>query len=160
VSAREASAPRGPGTRPFVFDRAWTFPVPAGELWSVLERTDRYPEWWTWLRELDADGLRPGAVAHCTIRPPLPYALRFRVELDQVEPGRLVAGQVRGDLHGPARLEIHPDGEGCQARLVWELRLGSPVLRRLSLVARPAMVWGHDRVVALGVRQFRHRALG
>jgi hypothetical protein len=159
VTAPAAPTPRGPGRRPFLFDRAWSFPVSAAELWAVLEQTHRYPEWWAWLRELDVEGLRPGATAHCTIRPPLPYALNFRVDVETVEPQRLVAGQVGGDLEGPARLEIHPDGDGCQARLVWELRLGSPGLRRLSLVARPAMVWGHDRVVALGIHQFCRKAL-
>jgi hypothetical protein len=36
---------------------------------------------------------------------------------------------------------------------------GTFVLRQLATVGRPAMVWAHDRVVAVGVEQFRRRAL-
>jgi hypothetical protein len=52
-----------------------------------------------------------------------------------------------------------PRPEGSHARLVWSLQLRNPVLRSLSVVARPAMVWAHDRVVELGVAQFERRAL-
>jgi len=37
--------------------------------------------------------------------------------------------------------------------------LRDPVLRRLSVLGRPAMTWAHDRVVASGVRQFERRVL-
>ena len=40
---------------PFRFDRIWTFPVPPAELWAVLERTDDYVSWWSWLREFETD---------------------------------------------------------------------------------------------------------
>lgn len=69
-----------------------------------------------------------------------------------------------GDLAGSARLELtacaSPTGDaGTEARLVWSLRLQRPTLVALGRVARPAMVWGHDRIVGVGVRQFRRRAL-
>jgi hypothetical protein len=98
------------------------------------------------------------------VRPPLPYRLSVRLTLDEVDPGRLVATTVSGDLAGPARLELAPSplpggGEGTEARLVWSLVLRRPALVAIGRVARPAMVWGHDRVVELGVRQFQRRAL-
>jgi uncharacterized protein YndB with AHSA1/START domain len=144
---------------PFTFDRTWTFAVPPEKLWHTVGRTDEFPGWWSWLRELDADGLRPGTTARCVVQAPLPYTLRFDVRvLDAVE-HRLVDTEVTGDLHGPARLEMGPRPEGSHARLVWSLQLRNPVLRSLSVVARPAMVWAHDRVVELGVAQFERRAL-
>ena len=39
---------------PFRFDRIWTFPVPPAELEAVLERTDDYVSWWSWLRAFEA----------------------------------------------------------------------------------------------------------
>ncbi len=144
---------------PFRFDRTWVFPVPPDRLWTVLARTDRYPEWWSWLRELEADGFERGANADCVIQSPLPYALRCTIHVDEMLPPTTIATTVTGDLQGPARLEVRAVPEGCTARLVWALTPGSRMLRRLALVARPAMLWAHDRVVAVGVEQFRRRAL-
>jgi len=145
---------------PFTFDRRWDFAIPPDELWATLSRTDDYPEWWSWLREFDADGLEQGATARCVIRAPLPYALRFTVHVEQAVKPELVDTLIRGDLEGPARLEIAPSADGgSQARLTWALELRDPVLRRLAIVGRPAMSWAHDRVVASGLRQFEQRAL-
>jgi uncharacterized protein YndB with AHSA1/START domain len=144
---------------PFHFDRTWEFPVPPELLWSVLDRTDLYPTWWSWLRELDTDGFATGSTAHCLIQSPLPYALRCSIHVDEMSPPDLVVTSVTGDLRGPARLEVQRAPDGCTARLVWSLTPGNAMFRRLAVVARPAMLWAHDRVVATGVEQFRRRAL-
>jgi Polyketide cyclase / dehydrase and lipid transport len=145
---------------PFTFDRRWSFAIPPDELWAILSRTDEYPRWWSWLREFDADGLHDGAIARCVIRAPLPYALRFTVHVEEAVKSERVDTVIRGDLEGPARLEIEPAGAGgCRARLAWSLELRDAVLRRLAVVGRPAMAWAHDRVVASGLRQFEQRAL-
>jgi uncharacterized protein YndB with AHSA1/START domain len=148
---------------PFHFNRCWTFPVPPDELWATVSRTHEYPAWWSWLRDFDTDGtaegLHEGATARCVIRAPLPYALRFTVEIERVTAAELVDTRIHGDLDGPARLEIAPADEGCTARLAWSLQLRDPVLRRFAFVGRPAMAWAHDRVVEVGLRQFEQRAL-
>jgi uncharacterized protein YndB with AHSA1/START domain len=145
---------------PFAFDRTWTFAVPAEVLWRTITRTDDFPRWWSWLHELDADGVRPGATARCVVQAPLPYALRFDVRVLETVEARLVDTEVTGDLHGSARLEITPrDAGASDARLMWSLEMRNPVLRGLAVVGRPAMVWAHDRVVELGVAQFERRAL-
>ena len=144
---------------PFRFDRVWTFPVPPGELWAILEQTDDYVSWWSWLREFESDGLRPGSRARCTIQAPLPYALRCDVRVLAVEPLVSIVTQIGGDLRGPARLDVAPAAAGSTARLSWSLELGNPVLARLSRFGRPLMAWAHDVVVAIGVDQFRRRAL-
>ena len=144
---------------PFRFDRSWSFPLPPDALWAVFERTDAYLDWWSWLREFESDGLRPGTTARCTIQSPLPYALRCTIRIDAVTAPELVVATVDGDLRGPARLEIVGDGDGSVARLVWALGLGNPVLAGLARAGRPMMAWAHDVVVAAGVEQFRRRAL-
>jgi hypothetical protein len=144
---------------PFTFDRRWELAAPPGRLWEVLSHTDDYPRWWPWLDRFEADGLRPGSTARFTVRPPLPYRLHVAVTVQRVEPGVSMDVAVSGDLEGPARLEIAPAGGGSEARLSWTLHLRRPMLVRVERVARPAMVWGHDAVVTMGVRQFRRRAL-
>ncbi len=145
---------------PFRFDRTWSFAASPAELWEVLNRTEDYIAWWSWLRAFEATGIEPGATAHCTIQSPLPYALRCTIRVDDVQAARVVRTTVAGDLRGPARLEIDPAPDGSTARLVWSLELGNPVLARLARFGRPVMAWAHDVIVATGVEQFRHRALG
>ena len=145
--------------KPFHFDRTWDFAVSPAELWNVVTRTDDYRAWWSWLRDFDVAGVYAGAQAHCVIQSPLPYALRLHIDVERVEHPSIIETYVRGDLDGPARLEIDTTGDGSRARLAWELEVCDQVLRRVARVARPVMVWAHDRVVATGVEQFRHLAL-
>ena len=101
--------------------------------------------------------MRTGAVAHCTVQAPLPYALHFDVHVLDVVEGARVVTEVRGDLAGPARLTIAPAGAGCEARLRWELDLQAPLLRSLALVGRPLMAWAHDRIIEHGLDEFQQR---
>ena len=144
---------------PFVYDRRFAFDVPRAELWSAVARTDRYREWLPWVHELDGDGLHEGAVARCVVRAPLPYTLRFDVRVVGVVDHEAVDAVVTGDLDGPAHLELDDGSGGSGARLRWALELRDPLLRPLATVARPAMVWAHDRVIEAGVREFERRLL-
>jgi uncharacterized protein YndB with AHSA1/START domain len=144
---------------PFRFDREFELDASPDRLWAVLERTDEYPSWWSWLKTLEDGDLRQGAVAHCVVRAPLPYTLRFDVAVERVVPHELISTMVRGDLEGPARLDIQARSGGCTARLSWVLELRDTLLRPLSMFARPAMVWAHDRVIETGLRDFERRAL-
>jgi uncharacterized protein YndB with AHSA1/START domain len=144
---------------PFRYDRSFDFRVRPRDLWSVLIQTDRYPEWWPWLRGLDGAELHVGAVAHCVVQGPLPYTLRFDVVVESVVPQERIATQVRGDLSGPAVLEVASHPDGSSARLQWALELQDRVLRPLARFARPAMVWAHDRVIEVGLREFERVAL-
>jgi hypothetical protein len=143
----------------FRFDKSWPFAVAPDDLWTAVNRTDDFRTWWSWLRDFDGAGVEPGATASCVIQAPLPYALRLRIVVERVEPASLVETHVHGDLEGPARLEIAPAPEGSRARLVWDLDVRDRMLRQVARVARPMMLWAHDRVVATGVEQFRRRAL-
>lgn len=144
---------------PFTFDRRFSFDVDPDVFWTTVSDTDRFPDWWSWLREFDSEGLREGETARCVIRAPLPYTLRFTVRVEHVVERELVATRIEGDLDGPARLEVAPAPGGCTVRLAWSLRLRAPLLRRLVVVGRPAMSWAHDRIVDMGVRQFEERGL-
>jgi len=144
---------------PFRYDRRFALAVRPDALWSVLEQTDRYVDWWSWLHSLEGGGLAVGDAARCVVRAPLPYSLRFTVNVEEVVPTERVVTRIAGDLVGRARLEIEPTSEGCDARLVWALELRDPVLRPLATLTRPAMQWAHDRVVDVGLAEFRRRAI-
>ena len=146
---------------PFQFDRAWDFAVSPEQLWSTLEQTDLYPHWWPWLREfrVDGNGLAAGSTARLVIQAPLPYQLRCTIAVHDAVPARSLVGVVTGDLEGPARLELAPTTKGTVARLVWTLEVRSSLLRPFATIGRPALAWGHDRIVERGLVQFEQRAL-
>jgi hypothetical protein len=144
---------------PFHFDRRWEFAVSPETFWATVSRTESYPEWWSWLREFESDGLHDGGRAECVIQAPLPYSLRVTVDVERAVSPERVETRVSGDLEGPALLEIAPHPSGCTARLVWSLQLRDAWLSRFARVARPAMGWAHDRVISIGVRQFERVAL-
>ena len=146
-------------TDAFEYDQSFEFAVSPERFWATVSRTERYPDWWTWLREFESDGLHDGARTACVIQAPLPYALRVAIEVERAVPPERIETRVTGDLDGPARLEIAPTSSGCAARLVWSLELRVPWLARIVRPTRPVLTWAHDRVISRGVRQFERVAL-
>jgi uncharacterized protein YndB with AHSA1/START domain len=147
---------------PFRFDRAWHFGVAPGELWNTLAQTDRYREWWPWLRSFtvdDPDALTTGRVARVVIQAPLPYQLHSTIHVDDAARDERLVTTVDGELRGPARLDLRAVEGGTEARLAWSLELQAPLLRTLVFVGRPAMAWAHDRIVDRGLMQFEGHAL-
>jgi hypothetical protein len=142
-----------PRPDPFTVDRTWTVAVSPQRLWDAATRVDEMPRWWPWLEDFWCDRLETGGTAAFSVRAPLPYRLRFRLTFDDVVPGERVAVSVAGDLTGRAALEPTPDELGCRARLSWHLRPHHPLVRAAGLVARPALRWGHDRIVSQAARQ-------
>lgn len=144
----------------FPFNDSFLVSASAQQCWSTLSDTDRYTDWWPWLRTLEVDdGLTPGSTAHGVIKSPLPYTLSVDIRIGSVLPGRRLDAEIDGDLAGPARLEIAGRQGEAELRLSWDLELRSAMLRRFAVVGRPLMVWGHDRIVRAGFEQFRDRAL-
>lgn len=135
-------------------DRSYRFAVTADALWSAIAETDDYPKWWPWLSGFEATGLVAGDVWACTVRPPLPYRLRFAVHLDEVVPTTLITARVSGDIAGTARLDIDGTPEGCDVRLRSSLSPSSASFGMLALFARPIVRRGHDWVLDTGARQF------
>jgi uncharacterized protein YndB with AHSA1/START domain len=147
--------------RSFLSDRRWDFPVGREQLWDVVTAVEQYPRWWPWLRRFDpGDGFECSSRWSGIVVPPLPYVVRFRVQLEEVEPGDRVRATVGGDVKGWAELSLHDGADGASsARLRSDLAPTNPVLRQFAMVARPMVRWGHEWVLDQGQRQFVDRAL-
>lgn len=144
----------------FPFDGAFEVDATPQRCWDALSRTQDYTLWWPWLRELDASsGLVAGCMAHGVIKAPLPYTMEFDVAVEHVEPAQRLDARISGDLAGPAALQLYERPHGTGIRITWDLELRAPLLRSLATVARPVMLWAHDRIVASGFEQFCDRAL-
>lgn len=144
---------------PFRFDRSWRFDVPLDDLWAAVVDTSSFPAIFSWLRDFESGPVLPGTVATFRVQPPLPYSLHLVVTVVDVIDGGLVRTRVDGDVRGEAELAVAGVDGGSTARLRWDLELVRPSLVRVEPVARRPMIWGHDVVVAMGIRQFKRRVL-
>lgn len=156
-----AGPPGGARTHPAVVPHTGTyrFPVAPEEVWTAIEDVRRFPRWWSWLRDFEADGhrLEPGLVMRARVVPPVPYAMRLTVEIDEVTPGRRVRARVAGDLTGPACLRLTRTDDGCELSVGWRVEMRRPAMRAAARLSRPVLIWGHDRLVENTVRRFRQR---
>jgi hypothetical protein len=143
----------------FDTDRCYHLPVPPAELWAAVARVHEYEGWWPWLRQFDADALATHEVWHCLVQPPLPYWVRFDINLDEVREPRIVRASVTGDVVGEAVLRISEHPGGSEAHLTSSLEPGNGLLKAVARVAAPVIRYGHDWVLDSGARQFIDRAL-
>lgn len=142
-------------------DRLFHFDVPPVAFWAAVGAVEDYRRWWPWLRVFEARGLTAGDVWTCQVQPPLPYALRFALRLDEVVPVRLIRTTVSGDLHGEATLEVREDPSEpttCQVRLRSALTPAATLPRLVATAAPGVARFGHDWILDTGIRQFRDRA--
>ncbi len=138
----------------FDSDRRWDFEESSVALWWRIAQVEDYRRWWPWLRRFDpGEGFVAGSTWRCEVAPPLPYVVRFRLQLEEVDETG-VRASVRGDIRGDAQLTITDHGSGCTARLRSHLAPAHPLLRSVGRVARPVVEWGHDWVLDQGMRQF------
>jgi uncharacterized protein YndB with AHSA1/START domain len=140
-------------------DQRHAFDVPPAELWAAMARVHDYRAWWPWLREFEAGSLAEGARWSAVVRPPLPYRLRFDLQLHDVVAPHHVSAEVTGDIEGTARIEIAGVGGGATLHVVSELAPANGVLRSVMRLAPPVARFGHDWVLDTGLRQFKDRAL-
>ena len=154
----------------------YELPLEPETVWSLINGVERYRSWWPWLRQFEAGGLSVGDEWRCTVQPPVPYVVRFRVVIDHVEPPSMVRAQVLGDVVGEATLTLEPtggttgttgttgvgttpDGARCVAVLHSSLAPGNTALAVVSRFAAPVARFGHDWVLDSAARQFIARAI-
>ena len=137
-----------------VTDRSYHFAAPPRAVWATLAATHRYRGWWPWLREFDARDLTAGERWVCRVQPPLPYSLRFVVDLVEVDAPYVVAAEVGGDIAGTARVEIAARRDGSHVHFTSRLAPTRGGVGLMAWCARPIVRRGHDWVLDTGARQF------
>ena len=146
-------------TPPYVieYEGAFHLDLPPNEVWAIISRTDRFEDWWSWLRELEVEGkaLQSGSALRGVVVPPLPYRMRLEVVLEECVMPRRIDAVVSGDLEGNASLTFTPDGDGTQATVGWTIEMMQRPMRLAARVAPPLLRWGHDLVVQATVEGFR-----
>lgn len=143
-----------PGRMRVASDRRYELDRPPAELWAAATQVEHYRSWWPWLRRLDGASFEVGSVWDCVVRPPLPYAVRFSVTLEEVVEASLVRATIAGDILGEATVELTAAGTGSHARMVSDLAPRHGLLQAVARFALPVARFGHDWVLDQGARQF------
>jgi len=139
-------------------DRRYEFAQERPAVWDALGHVDRYRTWWSWLRDFDGTEMAAGERWHCVVKPPLPYMLRFVIELTDVIEAERVVAELEGDINGSAHISLADQGPGCELRLVSDLSARGGVAGFMDRIVHPLAAVGHDWVLDNGIRQFRRRA--
>jgi len=129
------------------------FPVPVEDFWRTIEDFGSYQMWWPWLRDFHTDGpgLVDGNVLHGTVVPPIPYRFRLEVRLHSCKRLVVTKAILTGDLAGDATMLFDEVRGGTRVRVEWTLLMASKPMRVAARVARPLVLWGHDRMVEIAV---------
>lgn len=138
-------------------DRSYPLEEAPEDAWAALARVDEYQRWWPWLRRLDARQLATGERWLARIRVPMPWSLRFTLDLVVVEEPTRVDADLGGDIQGTASITLRPVDGGATIRLRSDLTPRHRLLQAVNRVAPGVSRRLHDRVVDRAFRQFAER---
>jgi hypothetical protein len=142
-------------TRPYVFGERWTVPGSPERVRDVLIDLEHYPQWWPQVVAVASLGADDAWVV---CRSTLPYALDLRLHaVDRELPALEV--EVGGDLHGRVRFVLEPSGAGTLLCLEQDVEVRG-LLALLTPLARPLLVWNHDRMMRGCVAGLRRQLAG
>ncbi|WP_246051003.1 SRPBCC family protein [Nocardioides guangzhouensis] len=110
---------------------------------DVLVDLERYPRWW---REVRAVARLSDDDALVVCRSALPYDLELHLHAVHRHDDLLETG-IDGDLVGHARYRISPHGAGTRLHFEQDVDVSGRLLGLASRLARPVLVWNHDRMM-------------
>lgn len=143
----------------YSFVSRWRVPVAPQRAWDELER-ELLPgaggDWWPGVTvPMPARRVEPGERIVLAVRSPLGYALRMRLEIVAVEPGRAIAAASDGDLRGSGRVTVAEDGDGASLTFHWDVETRRAWMNATAFALRPVFERAHGHVMRRGERGLR-----
>ena len=129
----------------YVFVDEWEVDAPVEAVYEALVDARTYPEWWQPVY-ISVEGDRRETEHHFKGR--LPYTLKMRARLVEVDRPRTFDVEVDGDLRGHGRWTLTPRDGRVRVRWDWVVYADRPLLRYLTPVLRPLFRWNHNWAVA------------
>jgi len=129
--------------RDYRFTATWTLPAPPPVVYDVLVDLEHYPDWW---REVRAVAKVSDDEAIVICRSWLPYSLELGLTAVHRDPALLEVA-IDGDLSGHARWHLAPAAGGTRLDFEQSVRVAARPLAIASYLARPLLVWNHDRMM-------------
>jgi uncharacterized protein YndB with AHSA1/START domain len=137
-------------SREYVFVDEWDVAAPPAAVFDALADARTYPAWWRPVYiDVESDGgPELGKESHQHFKGRLPYHLRTRSRIVELDAPRFVAAEVDGDLRGRGEWTLTPTDTGTRVRFDWRVHADRRLLRLLTPVLRPALRWNHDWAIA------------
>ena len=143
------------------FLTTWCVAAPVQDVWDVISASDRYPEWWTGVREVTE--LEPGgkhgvgALSRFEWRSRLPYSVRFDMRVTRSEPPYVLAAHASGELAGTGIWRLYESPAGSAVVFSWDVSTTRAWMNRLAPVGRRLFAWNHDHVMRQGAHALADR---
>jgi uncharacterized protein YndB with AHSA1/START domain len=137
----------------YEFVTTWCLDAPIDRVFSAIEDSARWPEWWQGVRsaelleEGDENGV--GRLWRYVWRSRLPYNLEFDSRVTRLERPWLIEGQAEGELTGLGRWRLF-EGRGTAVVYEWNVTTSRRWMNALAPLARPLFAWNHDVVMRQG----------
>ena len=137
----------------YEFVTTWCVDAPIDRVFSAIEDSARWPEWWQGVRSAelledgDEDGV--GRLWRYVWRSRLPYNLEFDSRVSRLERPWLIEGQAEGELTGVGRWRLF-EGRGTAVVYEWNVSTSRRWMNALAPLARPVFAWNHDVVMRQG----------
>jgi uncharacterized protein YndB with AHSA1/START domain len=137
----------------YEFLTTWCLDAPIDRVFSAIEDSARWPEWWQGVRsaelleEGDENGV--GRLWRYVWRSRLPYNLEFDSRVTRLERPWLIEGQAEGELAGIGRWRLF-EGRGTAVVYEWNVTTSRRWMNALAPLARPLFAWNHDVVMRQG----------
>lgn len=137
----------------YEFLDTWCVDAPIDRVFSAIEDSARWPEWWRGMRSAelleDGDENGVGRLWRYVWRSRLPYDLKFDTRVTRLERPLLLEGQAEGDLTGIGRWRLF-EGRGTAVIYEWNVRTSRPWMNVLAPLARPVFAWNHHAAMRRG----------
>lgn len=127
------------------------------EVADVLDVPQELPRWWPEVylsvaRLVPGGEHNVGGVFDFRTRGWLPYTLRWQMTVESVVPNRRFVIRADGDFIGTGVWTLTQDGPNARVTYEWTIRVGKPLLRRLSFALRPIFSANHRWAMRAGER--------
>lgn len=139
----------------FSFRREFDIAGPVERVQAVLVDLEWYAAWWP---EIVAVGKLSDDDALVLCKSSLPYELELHLTAVRRDPDLLEVA-LDGDLQGFARFELSPTPDGTHLVFTEQVEAVGPAMRVASFVARPLLVWNHDRMLESCIRGLGRRVV-
>jgi uncharacterized protein YndB with AHSA1/START domain len=138
----------------------WRVRASLEEVAAILSEPERLPDWWPAVY-LDAQETAPGdatglgkEVALHT-KGWLPYTLRWRFRVTDIDPPRRLVLEPMGDFTGRGTWTFAQDGPWAVIGYEWDVETHKPLLRALGWLLRPIFAANHDWAMRRGEESLR-----
>jgi uncharacterized protein YndB with AHSA1/START domain/mannose-6-phosphate isomerase-like protein (cupin superfamily) len=136
--------------RPYVFVDEWDVAAPPEAVFDAIADARSYPEWWSPVYiDVESDGPpEVGKESRQHFKGRLPYHVRTRSTIAELDPPHTIAADVDGDLRGRGKWTLTPTAGGTHVRFDWQVHADRRLLKLLTPLLRPLLRWNHNWAIA------------